>query len=530
MTTVDRAQPASAQTQTGMTINDIYRQSIQGVVDITVDSNGGTSPFGGSQSSQAEGSGFVYDKAGDIVTNEHVVAGATSITVKLWNGKEYKARLIGTDNSTDLAVVRISAPSSLIHPLTLGNSAAVQVGDSVIAIGSPFGLAGTVTSGIISALHRSIESPNNFTIGDSIQTDAPINHGNSGGPLIDMSGHVIGVNAQIQSDSGGSDGVGFAIPANTVSSVVSQIAAGKTVAHAYFGVQVQDSTSPQGALLASVLSGTPAAKAGLKSGDVVTKLDGTVITNQSDLSSVIEGKKPGDKLAVTFSRAARPTPSPSRSGRAAPDARDEQAKLIAGTAAVAIAAGGGAAIAATQLTSSSTARATRRRPRSAPGRAASTDGSTGAGARVPQLRRPGAAAGRTPSTRRQPTSGCPPRRSSPISRAARRSHSSRRPTARRPTASSSALVAAQKKQLDAAVAAGQLSQVAGAVGRTVPHPADQGSRQRHPRRAPARLRRRRRRRRLRSGGGLRGRRLRRRWGRRRLGGTSGGTGGSTGTF
>jgi putative serine protease PepD len=297
VTTVDHAQPASA--ATGLSINDIYLHAYQGVVDITVDSSSGGSTFGGSQ---AEGSGFVYDKRGDIITNQHVVAGASSITVRLWNGKSYKAQLVGTDDSTDLAVVRISAPSSLLHPLTLGNSTNVQVGDSVIAIGSPFGLAGTVTSGIVSALHRSIESPNHFTIGNSIQTDAPINHGNSGGPLIDNLGRVIGVNAQIKSDSGGSDGVGFAIPANTVSSVISQIVAGKTVEHAYFGVQVADSTSPVGARLATVLQGTAAAKAGLQRGDVVTKLDSTRITNQSDLSQVIESKKPGDKMSVTFVR------------------------------------------------------------------------------------------------------------------------------------------------------------------------------------------------------------------------------------
>jgi putative serine protease PepD len=300
VTTVDHAQPASA--ATGLSINDIYQRTYQGVVDITVDSTSGGAPFGGSQTSQAEGSGFVYDKRGDIITNQHVVAGATSITVQLWNGKTYKAHLVGADDSTDLAVVRISAPSSLLHPLTFGNSSSVQVGDAVIAIGSPFGLAGSVTSGIVSALHRSIESPNNFTIGNSIQTDAPINHGNSGGPMIDTAGHVIGVNAQIQSDSGGSDGVGFAIPANTVTSVVSQIVAGKTVEHAYFGVQVEDSSSPVGARLASVLPGNAAAKAGLQRGDVVTKLDGKTIGGQSDLSQVIESKKPGDKMIVTYVR------------------------------------------------------------------------------------------------------------------------------------------------------------------------------------------------------------------------------------
>ncbi len=293
---------------TGLTVNGIYQRSYQGVVDITVDTTTNSSPFGfgGSQSAQAEGSGFVYDSRGDIVTNEHVVAGASAITVKLWNGKTYPAHLVGSDDSTDLAVVRISAPSSLLHQLVLGDSDTVVVGDPVVAIGSPFGLPETVTSGIVSALHRSIDSPNNFTIGDSIQTDAPINHGNSGGPLLNASAQVIGVNAQIQSESGGSDGVGFAIPANTVKAVVSQIIAGKTVAHAYFGVQVQDSTTPPGAYLAQVLPGTPAAGAGLKAGDVVVKLDGSTISGESDLSAVIGTKKPGDKLTVTYVRNSTP--------------------------------------------------------------------------------------------------------------------------------------------------------------------------------------------------------------------------------
>src|SRR5439155_6886672 len=194
-TVVDHSQPASA--STGLSINAIYQRTYQGVFDITVESTQSLSPFGGGGrgTSQAEGSGFVYDNRGDIVTNQHVVDGANSITVRFWNGKTYKAKVVGTDKSTDLAVVRVSgAPSSLLHPLTLGDSSSLQVGDAVIAIGSPFGLAETVTSGIVSALQRSMDAPNGFTISNSIQTDAPINHGNSGGPLIDAAGRVIGVN------------------------------------------------------------------------------------------------------------------------------------------------------------------------------------------------------------------------------------------------------------------------------------------------------------------------------------------------
>jgi putative serine protease PepD len=298
-TTVDNAQPVSA--TTGLSINAIYQRTYQGVVDITVTTGGGFSPFGGG-GGQAEGSGFVYDARGDIVTNQHVVAGATKITVKFSDGVPYRAKLIGSDSSTDLAVIRVLASPSTLHPLSLGNSNNLKVGDPVIAIGSPFGLPESVTSGIISALHRTMNAPNNYTIGNSIQTDAPINHGNSGGPLIDASGRVIGVNAQIQSDSGGNNGVGFAIPSNTVSSVIAQIVAGKTVAHAYMGISVGTSGSPQGATVDHVNAGTAAAKAGLKVGDVIVQLDGVTVANADDLSNVIDGKKPGDSLSVTYVR------------------------------------------------------------------------------------------------------------------------------------------------------------------------------------------------------------------------------------
>jgi putative serine protease PepD len=300
VSSVEGGQPVA--TSSGLSINDIYQRTYQGVVDITVTSNA-VSPFGGgSGSQQAEGSGFVYDTDGHIVTNQHVVGDGGSIKVTFWNGDTYDATLVATDASTDLAVIKVNAPSSILHPLTLGDSGNVKVGDTVIAIGSPFGLAGTVTSGIVSALGRSMDSPSGFTIPNSIQTDAPINHGNSGGPLIDMNAEVIGVNTQIQSDSGGSDGVGFAIPSNTIRSVVSQMVAGKTVQHAYLGIKVSDSTSPPGALLAEVIAGEAAGKAGLQVNDVITKLDGKTITNGSDLSSVIDGKKPGDKLVVTYVR------------------------------------------------------------------------------------------------------------------------------------------------------------------------------------------------------------------------------------
>src|SRR5262249_32673352 len=162
----------------------IYKRTYRGVVEVKVNSQTSDS-FGGTRQQAAEGSGFVYDTSGHIITNQHVVDGATSVHVTFWNGSSYSAHVVGTDASTDLAVLNVDAPSSVLSPLTVGDPNNVQVGDKVVAIGSPFGLAETVTAGIVSALHRQMTSPNNFAIDDSIQTDAAINHGNSGGPLLD---------------------------------------------------------------------------------------------------------------------------------------------------------------------------------------------------------------------------------------------------------------------------------------------------------------------------------------------------------
>jgi putative serine protease PepD len=301
--TVSAGQPASA--SSALSVNEIYRRTNKGVVQITVTSSQSNPfPLGGSQSQTAEGSGFVYDTNGDIVTNQHVVDGATSVSVAFWNGAKYKARVVGSDASTDLAVVRVDAPSSLLVPLALGDSGTVQVGDGVVAIGSPFGLAETVTSGIVSALHREMTSPNGFAIENSIQTDAAINHGNSGGPLLDLQGHVIGVTSQIESDSGGNDGVGFAIPSNTVRSVVTQLIASGKAEHAYLGVAAQ--TSPSGgAAVGTVRSGTPAAHAGLRRGDVITAVEGEKVSSIGDLEAAIAGHKPGDTVSVTYERSGK---------------------------------------------------------------------------------------------------------------------------------------------------------------------------------------------------------------------------------
>jgi putative serine protease PepD len=295
--TVSDSQPAAS--TTGLSVNSIYKRTNRGVVEVKVNSQT-SDPFGGTRQQAAEGSGFVYDTSGHVITNQHVVDGATSVRVTFWNGKTYNATVVGADASTDLAVLKVDAPSSVLFPLTLGDSDNVQVGDNVVAIGSPFGLAETVTAGIVSALHRQMTSPNNFSIDDSIQTDAAINHGNSGGPLLDDQAHVIGVNAQIESDSGGSDGVGFAIPSNTIKSIASQLISSGKAQHAFLGVELGSNTTV--ARVASVRSGTPAAKAGLRTGDVITSLGGTKVSSSDALRAAINTHKPGDKVTVTFTR------------------------------------------------------------------------------------------------------------------------------------------------------------------------------------------------------------------------------------
>jgi putative serine protease PepD len=305
--TVAAGSPAASSTKT-MSVNGVYRAARDGVVEITVTTSGGSNnspfPFGGSgsQQSQAQGSGFVYDSDGHIVTNDHVVANATSISVMFSDGSKYSAKVVGTDPSTDLAVLKVSAPSSKLHPLSLGDSNKLEVGDGVVAIGSPFGLDETVTTGIVSALNRDISSTNNFTISGAIQTDAAINHGNSGGPLLNMSGQVVGINTQIESDSGGNEGVGFAVPSSTISSVISKLVSGKTVEHPYLGVFVQAPANRTGAEVGRVQSGSPAAGAGLKAGDVITAFAGQTIQSPDDLTAAVATKAPGDKVAVTYIR------------------------------------------------------------------------------------------------------------------------------------------------------------------------------------------------------------------------------------
>ena len=299
---------ASVQTGRGLSVNQIYQRTREGVVDIKARTSGASSRdrFGGpggdgqGQESQAEGSGFVLDSDGHIATNQHVVDGASSIQVTFSDGRTASAKVVGTDPSTDLAVIDVDVPKSELQPLTLADSSTVRVGDGVVAIGSPFGLKETVTTGIVSALGRTIDAPNNFTITGAIQTDAAINHGNSGGPLLDSSGRVIGMNAQIESDSGGNDGVGFAIPSSTIRSVAQQLISGGEVAHAYLGVQLSDARG--GASIVQVRSDGPAAGAGLRSGDVVTAIDGRGVSSADALVSAVDGHKPGDQVTLRVRR------------------------------------------------------------------------------------------------------------------------------------------------------------------------------------------------------------------------------------
>ncbi len=298
----------TASTTSALTIQQIYRQSSPGVVQIVVNrpatsARTAVSPFG-TPASQVTGSGFVIDSAGHVVTNEHVVEGASSATVVFSNGEREAARVVGSDASTDVAVVELEHHDRALTPLTLGSSSSLQIGDPLLAIGSPFGLQGTVTAGIVSALHRELQSPNGFAIDGAIQTDAALNSGNSGGPLLDSHGRVVGVNSQIQSQSGGNVGIGYAVPIDTAKRIASQLVESGRVDHAYFGVKLAGSSQvdPAGVQIAAVVSGGPAANAGLHPDDRVTKVDGKRIHSSVELRAAIDAKRPGDKLRIEFRR------------------------------------------------------------------------------------------------------------------------------------------------------------------------------------------------------------------------------------
>jgi putative serine protease PepD len=308
------AEPTSFTNGRGLSINQIYKTTSPGVVDIIVTQKSqspGLGLFGGggaqSQQSQAEGAGVVYDTKGDILTDEHVVAGATSVKVNFQDGKSATAKVLGTDPSTDVGVIHVDVPASELHPIPFADSSGTRVGDPVVAIGSPFSLPETTTTGIVSQTGRSIMAPNNYTIPNAIQTDAAINPGNSGGPLLDANGHVLGLNDQIETNNqtaggeGSSSGVGFAIPSDTVARIASTILGGHTVVHAFVGVELK-SNSAGGAQISSVEAGSPAVTSGLQPGDVVSAINGKTVISTDQFIATVDNYAPGQTITLTVQR------------------------------------------------------------------------------------------------------------------------------------------------------------------------------------------------------------------------------------
>jgi S1-C subfamily serine protease len=322
------------------TVNQIYRGDGPGVAFIestepAEESSAPFNPFGGEEEESrgggiATGSGFLIDNEGHIVTNNHVVEGATKVEVRLGSSDtEHEAEVVGTDPATDVALLKIDVPADQQHPLELGNSARVQVGDPVVAIGNPFGLDRTVTAGIVSALQRQIQAPNGFSISHVIQTDAAINPGNSGGPLIDSEGKVIGINSQIQTGGSGDGnvGIGFAVPINTAREVVEQIEEHGKVEHAFIGISGGSITPAlakalklpveEGVLVNEVTKDSPADKAGIEGGDteatiegakvnlggdIITEVDGNKVNSMEDVINAVNSAHPGEKMELTLLR------------------------------------------------------------------------------------------------------------------------------------------------------------------------------------------------------------------------------------
>ena len=292
----------------------LYAATSAGVVDITATGTSdaqsqSVSPFGQDpgqqQSSTATGTGFVVDDQGHIVTASHVVDGASKITVKFEDGTTRTATLLGQDDATDVAVLKIDASGLTLHPLTLGSSASVDVGDDLAVIGDPFGYARSISTGIVSGVDRTIEAPNGFTVAHALQTDAAMNPGNSGGPVLDAKGEVIGIADQIATNGSAdqSSGVGFAVPIDVVKSELDTLKSGGDVRHAYLGVSTSDSTSQTaGATVGQLASGGPAADAGLRAGDIVTKLGDRTVADSNDLVAAIAAHQPGDRVQLTVKR------------------------------------------------------------------------------------------------------------------------------------------------------------------------------------------------------------------------------------
>lgn len=316
----------------GDRVTEIYRRASPGVVFIQAEvAQEGNSPFGPPQrGAAATGTGFVLDEQGYILTNAHVVENARRVRVRIDEGTLIAADLVGSDPSSDLAVLRVDPRSAKLRPLPIGESREVEVGDPVLALGNPFGLEDTITSGIVSALQRQITAPDGFTIEGVIQTDAAVNPGNSGGPLMDAEGRVIGVNSQIATagpQARGSVGIAFAVPIETAKRIVPALKDDGKVERTFLGVSsiaVTPSVARQlglgvnrGALVVSVAEGSPADRAGLRGaspggtgalsrgGDVLVRVDGRRISSPEDLSAAIAARRPGDVIAVEALRAGR---------------------------------------------------------------------------------------------------------------------------------------------------------------------------------------------------------------------------------
>jgi putative serine protease PepD len=306
-TTVVRASDTSG---AGLDAGALYASASPGVVDITskgVSSSGGQAGPGAPQQSEstATGTGFVSDADGHIITAAHVVDGASSITLKFADGTTRTATVTGKDDATDVAVLKFDPAGLTLHPLKLASSASLEVGDSVAAIGDPFGYARSISTGIVSGVDRTISAPNGFTVAHAVQTDAALNPGNSGGPLLNADGEVVGIVDQIATDGSAdqSSGVGFAVPIDLVKSSLTELKSGDKVQHAYLGIATSDlASAATGAVIGQVSAGGPAADGGVKAGDVITKLGDSTIKSSSDLVAAIADHKPGDKVALTIRR------------------------------------------------------------------------------------------------------------------------------------------------------------------------------------------------------------------------------------
>ena len=339
-TTVVRTSPvptpaAPVAANSALTVSEIYARAAPGVVQITSTAAASDIPSAFEQQlqvvpRQALGSGFVIDKAGHIVTNYHVIEGADQIEVSFSNQDTLRATVVGSDPSTDIAVLRVQSSSRGLAPLAFGNSDTVRVGDPVVAIGNPFGLRRTATAGIVSAVQeRTITAPNGYPIDHVIQTDAQINSGNSGGPLLSARGDVIGVNSQIARADGstGNVGIGFAVPSNTVKEVVAQLTSTGRVDRAYLGISGSTVTAElarvfrlpvdEGVLVEGVVDGGAAAKAGLRGGttdvvvageshvlggDVIVAIGGRRVGSSDELRDALARHKPGQRVNVQIRR------------------------------------------------------------------------------------------------------------------------------------------------------------------------------------------------------------------------------------